>query len=241
MKKLVTILLAFLLFPIGASAAISTPTYSAVDTASSVTSVVTAGSGSGIVFVAGESASDAITAVTWNSVSMTKIGAVQVPGDRWISAWCVNDPASAATITFTGGTFWRSYSAFYPGGVCPPVDSFNTGTAGPSTGISVSTTVVDPDSWLIMFQKDATGGQPYTSSGSLTTTRVDSDAGGIAIGDSNGTVGAGSKTGTMDGPGGAAVHGAIVFSLAPPATPNYIQLLIRHGRIQIGSGTLYIR
>ena len=149
---------------------------------------------------------------------MTKIGAVQTPGDRWISAWWVANPASGTTISFTGGTFWRSFSFYYTGAKqTSQPDSFNTGTSTNSTVISVATTVVASDCWLIMCQKDSVGGETYTPSDSLASMRANADAGGLAIADSNTTVATGSRTGTLTGSNATAEHGGIVFSIAPPA------------------------
>lgn len=146
---------------------------------------------------------------------MTKIAAVQTPGDRYISAWCVTNPASASTIAFTGGGFWRSFNAYYTGATCP-VDSQNTGQSSSATSISVTTNVVDAGSWVVMFQKDAAGGKTYAGSDVIGVMRANADAGGIAIGDSIGTTGSGSKTGTLTAAGNTN-HGAIIFSLAPAA------------------------
>lgn len=191
---------------------------SAVSTSQTPTSVAVSGSDTlGIVYVAGESASDQITAVTWNSVAMTKIAAVQVPTDRWTSVWYVVNPASSTTISFTGGTFWRSYSMYYTGAKqTGQPDSSNTGTSAASTAISVATTVVASDSWLVMMQKDATGGQTYSASNAISTMRQAADDGGIAIADSNGSVSTGSQTGTLTN-ATALVHGGIAFSIAPAA------------------------
>lgn len=190
---------------------------SAVSTSQTPTSVAVSGSDTlGIVYVVGETASDQITAVTWNGVSMTKIAAVQTPADRWISAWWVANPASSTTISFTGGTFWRSFSTYYTG--CAQTgqpDSFNTGTSVASTAITVATTVVASNSWYVMFQKENTGGGSYTPSGVLVSMRANADAGGIAIADSNGTVGTGSQSGTLTQDSGTTNHGAIAISLSP--------------------------
>lgn len=190
---------------------------SSVSTSQTPTSVAVSGSNTvGYVYVAGESASDQITAVTWNGVSMTKIAAVQVPGDRWTSLWWVANPASSTTISFTGGTFWRSYSFYYTGAKqTGQPDSSNTATSSNNTVITAATTVVAPGSVYVMCQKDNIGGETYTASGVLTNMRVNSDAGGIAIADSNYAVGINSRSGTLTGTSGTAEHGAIAFSVAP--------------------------
>lgn len=190
---------------------------SSVSTSQTPTSVAVSGSDTlGLVYVMGETGSDAITAVTWNGVSMSKIAAVQTPGDRFTSVWWIANPASSTTISFTGGTFWRSFSFYYTGAQqTGQVDSSNTGTSTNSTVISVATTVVASNCWLVMCQKDNIGGETYTASGSLSSIRANSDAGGIAIADSNTTVTTGSKTGTLTGTNATAEHSGIVFSIAP--------------------------
>lgn len=209
-----------LLFPAAAFAAVGFGAISAVDNAISRTSIAVTGSDTvGVVFVVGDDASDSITSATWGGVAMTKINSssVETPGDRFLSAWCVSDPASEATIEFNDNTdnYWRNFNAYYTGAVCP-VDSQAVNTSTGVNAISVTTTVVDAGSWLVMFQKDGTGGATYSASGDVTTMRANADAGGLAIADSDGAVGSGSKTGTLDA-GGTSNHGAIIFSLAPAA------------------------
>lgn len=217
--KRALLILALLIFPSITHAAIGFGGISAVSTSQTPTSVVVAGANTiGFVCVAGETASDQITAVTWNSVSMTKIRAVQVPGDRWMSLWYIVNPASATTISFTGGTFWRSFSSYYTGASqTGQPDSSNSGTVSSNTAISVSTTVVAANSWYMMCGKNSTGGGVYTPSGVLASTRADNDGGGIFIGDSNTTVGTGSQSGTMTKDGGAANQAAIAVSIAAAA------------------------
>lgn len=190
---------------------------SSVSTSQTPTSVSVSGSNTiGIVFVVGDTTADNISAVTWNSVSMTKIAAVQVPGDRYLSAWWVANPASATTISFTGGSFWRSFSFYYTGAKqTGQVDSSNTGTSTASAAITIATTVAAANCWYVMCQKDDSGGKTYTGSGVLASTRVDADAGGIAIGDSNGVVGTGSQSGTFTASGAGISHAGIAFSIAP--------------------------
>lgn len=190
---------------------------SAVSTSQTPTSVAVSGSDTlGIVYVAGDTSADNISAVTWNGVSMTKIGVAQTPGgDRFCSAWYVVNPASSTTISFTGGSFWRSYSFYYTGAKqSGQVDSSNTGTSSGSTAITIATTVVATDCWYVMCQKDGTGGATYSGSGVLSSMRANADAGGISIGDSNAVVGTGSQSGTLTA-AGTSQHGAVAFSIAP--------------------------
>jgi hypothetical protein len=214
--KRVLLILAIVLLPSVANAAVGFGAISAVSTSQTPTSGAVSGSNTvGLVYVAGETASDQITAVTWNGVSMTKIAAVQVPSDRWISAWCINNPASATTISFTGGTFWRSFNSYYTGTSCP-VDSSGANTSSVATVISATTNIVASGSWAVMFQKDGAGGKTYTATAAVNTVRANADAGGLAIADSNAATSTGSNTGTMTATGTTG-HGAIIFSLAPVA------------------------
>ena len=186
---------------------------SAVSTSSTPTSVTVSGSNTlGIFFVHGDTTTDNITAVTWGGVSMTKIAAVQTPSDRWISAWYIANPASAASIVITGAASWRSFSSYYTGASATQVDSSNTGTSTGTSNITVATTVVASNCWTIMMQKDIGGGITYSTS--VGVMRVNTDAGGHAISDSNGTVGTGSQSTTLSGTG-SPNHGAIAISIAP--------------------------
>lgn len=204
---------------------------SAVDTTQTPTSVAVSGSDTiGFVDVAGDIAADNISAVTWNGAPMTKIAAVQTSaGERWLSSWYIVNPASSATISFTGGSFWRSYSSYYTGAKqTGQVDSFNTGNSTASTAISVATTVVASNCWIRMFQKDGTGGATYSASGVLASMRANTDAGGLAIADSNATVGTGSQTGTLTA-AGTSVHGAIIMSIAPAVAAGPTNLSSMNG------------
>ncbi len=193
---------------------------SAVTTTSNPTSVAVSGSDTlGHTFVAGEASSDQISGVTWDSVTMNKITAVQTPSDRYISAWWIANPASSTTIQYTGGTFWRSFSFYYTG--CAQTgqpDASATNTVSSNAAISVTVTVVASNCWLVMCQKDVTGGRVYTPSNALVTTRLDNDAGGLVYADSNGTVSTGSITGTLTQTSGTSDHGAIAWSIKPVST-----------------------
>ena len=167
----------------------------------------------GIVFHMGDSAADNLSAVDWGGSAMTKITSVKTPGDRWISAWYVIAPSSGATITFTGSTVNRAFSLYYTGAKqTGQPDSSNTGTSSANAAITVATTVVASNCWTLMFQKDDTGSITYSTS--VGTMRINADAGGLAMSDSNGTVGTGSQSTTLTGTG-TPNHGGIALSIAP--------------------------
>lgn len=193
---------------------------STVSTSQTPTSVSVSGSDTiGVVYVNGDAGGDNITAVDWGGTAMTKVAAVFIPSARWTSTWIVvNPPAGANTITFTGGSFWRSVSFFYTGAKqSGQPDSSNTNTSTSSTSISVSTTVVAPDSWLVMCQSDGAGGNTYSASNDISTMRFNTDAGGLAVADSNGTVATGSRTATLTGSSSTG-HAGTAFSIAPVET-----------------------
>lgn len=192
---------------------------SSVTNASSITSVAVSGSDTvGFVSVNGDDgASQSITAITWGGVSMTKINEVRMPSaaNRWMSTWYVVNPGSSATIAFTGGTYWRAFSYYVTGAKQTGIpDSSNVGTTT-GTSISVATTVVASNSWLFLMKADGTGGQTDTPSNAVTTARLSADAGGLALLDSNGTVGTGSQTATDSISGSSTPLGGIAFSIAP--------------------------
>ena len=166
-KRILPVLLAslFAAFPALASAAVGFGGMTAtVHAASGDTSLAVSGSNTvGVIFAIGDT-SDNLTGITWGGVSMTKIKSVQAtPSGNWVSAWCISNPASAATVTLTGGTTQQSYDGYYTGTSCP-VDSSNTATVGAQLAISAATTVVAANSWAVMYQKDNFGGLTYTAS-----------------------------------------------------------------------------
>jgi hypothetical protein len=163
---------------------------------------------------------DQITAVTWDSVSMTKITAVQTPSDRWVSTWWVANPTSNGTVVFTGGSFWRSFCFYYTGAhQTSPIDVFGTDTKVSGSGTTLSTTlsVTASDCWYIMTGKGGGGTQSATAG--ITRMLVSADAGAVYIGDSDGTISTGSVTGTVTNSTTAQL-GQIGFALKPAGGAN---------------------
>lgn len=204
-------------------------------TTQTVTSVAVSGSDTiGVVYVMGDVGADNISAVTWDGVSMTKIGAVQCPTDRFLSAWWIINPTSAASIVFTGASLWHSFSSYYTGALQTgqPFSS-NTGSNTSSLAITVATTVVASDCWTVMVQKDNQGSQTYTTD--VGVMRVANNGSGYAISDSNGTVGTGSQSTTLTA-GGSHNHGAIAFSIAPATYTGLLTNLVSYWKLDEASG-----
>lgn len=195
-------------------------------TASTGTAPTVTGSNTiGVVFHFGDTSNN-LTGITWGAGNnMVKINEVQTPSDRWNTMWYILNPTSGATITCSGGTV-HSWFAFYYTGVQQSgvPDATNVGTSSASTSVSVTVNVVDDDCWLVYAQKDNLGGVTYTTD--VGTMRANTQGGGEAIGDSNGTIGTGNQTVTLSS-GSSSNHGMIGFSMiaaGAAATPT-LQLL----------------
>src|SRR3990167_4966147 len=105
-----------------------------------------------ILIVTLRCADNAATAVTYNSVAMTKINEVALGGGvAATQLWLLMNPASGAntvSVTITGGV--SSISASYTGVLQtgqPDAQNTNTTTSGTSLAVTV-TTIADND-WLI--------------------------------------------------------------------------------------------
>lgn len=148
-----------------------------------------------IAGITGAVGSDNLTAApTYNGVAMTLVSKVLTPSDRYIYLYCLVSPATGShtfAVSFSSGylsSFLVSYTGSGTGGGQP--DSNNNGTASAGASLTVSTTVVDANCWLVgMFNADATA----MSAGTGTTAREVDTAQPGGLFDSNGTVGTGSQ------------------------------------------------
>ena len=105
------------------------------------------------VGVVGDVNNDIVTAVSYNSVSMTQIAKIQNQSNRWIYLYYLLNPAQGANnIVETGysspALFPVSYFSAKQSG---QPDSHNSASAASSTGQTVSTTVVASNCWTMMF------------------------------------------------------------------------------------------
>jgi hypothetical protein len=137
-----------------------------------------------------------IAGVTYAGVSMTKEATIRCPSDRITCLWKLHAPASGANnvvITSTGGSIViGSDAASYTGAAqTGQPDSSATNTATAANSLTVSTTVVASNCWLVGFFKKNSGGA-FDSAGAGTTARV--NTAGLMMADSNGTVGTGSQS-----------------------------------------------
>lgn len=215
MKKFFFVFFLFLFFPNITLAAISFGDVTVGKTTQTYSSPTVAGSNVvGVVVVRGDSGSDSVTGVTWDGVSMTKIGSRQVPSDnRYVSVWCIQSPTTG-TIAFTGGSFWHSVAAFYTGAVCPPADGTGTGSVSSNTVQSISVTVSTNNAWLILGAANGSGSRDYTATGDLTEVRLDNSSNAVALLDSGGSLSVGSRTASYTVDSSTNLAG-VAFSLSP--------------------------
>lgn len=190
---------------------------SAVANSSSVSSVSVSGSDTiGIVNVTGGVGSDTVTNVNWGGVAMTRIDGILNPSDRYTEVYyIISPPSGTSTINFTGGSYYRGASSYYTGvHQTTPIDSSATNSSASTTSLSITPTVTASGCWIIAAGKS--GGGTQTAAGVLGTMHISADAGAVWFGDSNGTVGTGSQTATINNSSTLQMAG-IAFAIAPVA------------------------
>lgn len=170
--------------------------------------------GSDIILLVGAYAlSDTVSSVTYNGVSMTLIGKTTFPGSGRQGAYLyylINPATGSHTVSVTGGT--GIGSASYTGAKqTGQPDSSNTGTQT-GTAITMTTTVVASNCWLVGVEADPNGGE---TAGAGTTIRG-TDGNGLVFADSNGVVGTGSQSLVVNHGNGASAW--VVASIAPAAS-----------------------
>lgn len=139
----------------------------------------------------GDTPVDTVTSITYNSVSMSITDRLRYPSDRWIySAILVNPATGANNIASNGNVFGGKAGMSYTG--CKQSgqpDSHSATNGSASTTATGTTTVVATGCWLTGYQYG-----DFLSVISGTTQRGTSAGSGIPILDSNGTVGTGAQS-----------------------------------------------
>jgi len=163
-------------------------------------------------------ASETVTSVVWDSAgvnqSLTKIGAIQTPNDRWSSLWVLANPSATGTkqitITASASGAMRGDSVSYSGASTTQPDSSATNTLDPGSTFSLTTTVVASGCWLVAVAKEN-----VVVTGSISTGgTIRQEGSGLHLWDTNGTVSTGSVATTYSA-GGSARWGGVVASIAP--------------------------
>lgn len=140
---------------------------------------------------------DHITAVTYNSVSMTRIlrQAGAVGGGSVYLYFLINPSTGSNSVSITADTsaLISAASSSYTGAKQSGQPDSSSSSNVHSTSDTETTTVVDTNCWLVMFGTDQSGGT--ISAGTGTTKRAGKDGGySGGIFDSNGTVSTGSQS-----------------------------------------------
>ena len=171
----------------------------------------TTGTGAKVLIVTCYAINDTVSGVTYAGNAMTLGAKTSFPGAGRQGAYIYyqfNPTVGANNVVVTGGTGIGSVS--YTGFVTSGLDS--TGTANnqdtSSTSITFSTTVV-ATSWLFGVQADGAGGE---TAGAGTIIRQ-SDANGLTMVDSNGSVAAGSRSLVVNY-GSTAANAGVCISIA---------------------------
>ena len=147
----------------------------------------TVGNGSNRLLVAmlrgGTQSNQETVSATYNGVSMTKIGSVQIPGDRWLHLFYLLNPDTGThTISFSDNygvnrTACASYFGVKQSG---QPDAYAINTANGTTSFSCSLTTNADNAWLIGIGSSVNN---IPSAGSNTIIRVNTNA--TTISDSN--------------------------------------------------------
>lgn len=163
----------------------------------------------------GSGGSSLISGITFNGVALTKIGGAQVSGDLWATLWYLINPASGShdiVVTASSACPIYNFAACYTGASqSSQPDSSNTGTVPAATAdhITIATTVVAANSWLVGFTRESGGvGQTYSVGA-----EVDGGGGGHFF-DSNGAVGTGSQPITITTTLGFPSYACVLASIA---------------------------
>ncbi len=152
-----------------------------------------------IVFVSTEvnSNTNVVTGITYNSVAMSLVDAgLQSIDSGTIVLYLQTNPSTGiqtAAISASASTIFRAYSISYSGANAAGQPDSHNNQSGVTVGanpVSVSTTVVASNCWLLMASSNDTG-EPTADSG---IRRGTSSGSGFGTFDSNGTVGTGSQS-----------------------------------------------
>ncbi len=160
------------------------------------------------------------TGFTYNSVSLTSIADAPTNASRKTvqSSYLINPTTGSNTVSATASTSLGVMVSTYSGAKqSGQPDSFNTkDQTSADTSLTIATTVVLPNCWIVVHSCDDQG-SGYTGSGGSAVRQT--SAQGALLGDSNATVATGSVTTTFSRSGANIKYGAVAFSIAPFASP----------------------
>jgi len=163
-------------------------------------------------------ASDIVTGITYNSISMTKITSITVNSTSWISLWYLKSPATGTntikTSTSSGTDIETRVMSYSGTNTTTQPDSNNTGSA--TGNMTMSTTVVASNCWLVSCARNASFGPMTAGTGTTARATTHPTPSAMNAGDSNGTVGTGSQS--MQWTDASGISRGCIASIAPPGS-----------------------
>lgn len=177
---------------------------------------VASGSNMYLVVFVEHDASDAVTGVTYNSVSMTQLLKYSDSFGKFYYAYGLSSPSTGAnniSVSWSGGNNFVSANGLSYSGVSSTGQPDATGTANATSGTSLSAniTVVASNCWIAAYSRFSSGITGFTG---YSTRKTDGLGGQMAAGDSNAVVSTGSQNVTATGTN-SGVIAVIALSLLP--------------------------
>lgn len=182
-----------------------------------------------IVGTVGDTASDTVSGVTYNSVAMTKIAAVLVPDNRYLTLWYLLNPASGAntvSVTSAGPAGAAGRSTSYTGvQQSGQPDASTTNTVSANTTLTTTLTTIADNCWTMLVAK-ATVATLGAGTGSTARTAVTEQ---LALFDNNAAITPAGST-SMTVTFGSGNCGTVMASFSPVAAavtarPRHLTLL----------------
>lgn len=180
-----------------------------------------------IVGVIGDITGDNLTGVTYAGVALTYITKLKATNDRWNYLYGLINPATGENLIAVSGLTYRQISGVSYTGCSQAAQPDSIGTAhqwaGAETSITLTTTVVAANSWMVGTMY-APGG--YAGSGG-SAIRVATDRGAIVFFDSNAALAAGSQSITATFTSNVCL--GLIVSIAPVAAAGPANLKTWNG------------
>lgn len=174
------------------------------------------------------SASNNITGVTYNGVSMTNVVNLSCgTGCGWVNGFFLANPTTGTNnVVVSADTtlFIAAMAASYTGvKQTGQPEANNSGTCTSCTSLSTAVTTVTDNSWTFLFHANSAG----TPSAGTNSSRLDTSANGYGIFDSGSAI-TPAQSYNMQTTFSSASAGQLLFSFAPSAatTPNLGEFII---------------
>lgn len=247
MRKVAAVIIAVLLLPSFASAAIAFGHSSSATVGASPRTVAHDATGDNYLVVAAGvgSGTNTVTGITYNGTPMTFITSVAPDAglnDYYIVVYGLANPTTGSNnITVTTSSGSVGISALSYSGANGGLDNSATNSVIGATSLTCTLTTV-ANAWTVMFASDGTS-NPAAGTGS--TARVTGTPGGFSSFDSNAALSAGSNSMTFTWApiqdGNCAIVSLSPTAPTPPPTLYRAPLRINWGSIRINNGELRIR